>query len=123
MARKRPNPVLWLYYQYGGTLPARYREWVLHDATSRVWLLRAVLRGLVQLAPIMAVLVIVLRGVFGGPWPLVLGSILLGLLVHLRFTLTIAADSVDARLARYGYPAGHATTVRQQAAKAREAKP
>jgi hypothetical protein len=120
MARKRPHPVLWLYYQYGGTLPAVYREWVLHDTTCRTWLLRVVLRGLFQLAPAMTVLIIILRGWLGGPWPLVLGSILLGVLVYLRFTLTLAADSVDSRLTRYGYPAGHGSTMRRHAAKARE---
>ena len=120
MARKRPNPALWLYYQYGGRLPARYREWVLHDTTCRTWLLRVVLRALVHLAPVMAVLVLVLRVWLGGPWGLVLGSVLLGVLVYLRFALTIAADSVDSRLTRYGYPAGYGTAVRQQAAQARE---
>ena len=120
MARRRPNPVWWLYYQYGGTLPAAYREWVLHDGTCRTWLLRVVLRGLVQLALIMAVLVIILRVWLGGPWPLVLGSILLGVLVYLRFALTLGVDSVDSRLARHGYPAGHGTSVRRQAARARE---
>lgn len=117
MARTRPNPVLWLYYQYGGTLTAKYREWVLHDTTCRTWLLRVVLRALVHLAPVGAILVLVLRGWMGGPWALVLGSVLLGVLVYLRFALTIAADSVDSRLTRYGYPAGHATTVRQKAAR------
>jgi uncharacterized protein DUF5313 len=120
MARKRPNPALWLYYQYGGRLPTRYREWVLDDTTCRTWLLRVVLGALVRLAPVMAVLVLILRGWLGGPWGLVLGSVLLGVLVYLRFALTIAADSVDSRLTRYGYPAGHGTIVRQQAAQARE---
>jgi uncharacterized protein DUF5313 len=122
MARKRPNPLLWLYYQYGGRLPAKYREWVLHDGTCRTWFLRVVLRAFVQMAPIMAVLVVILRGVFGGPWPLVLGSILLGVLVYLRFALTVSFDSVDSRLFRHGYPARHGTTLRHQAAKARETK-
>ena len=122
MARKRPNPVLWLYYQYGGTLPARYRDWVLHDGTCRTWWLRVVLRGLVQLAPVMAVLVFILRGLLGGPWPLVGGSILLGVLVYLRFTLTVSVESTDSRLVRHGYPAGYAAHVRQQAAKARETR-
>lgn len=121
MAGRRPNPILWLYSQYGGRLPARYRDWVLHDATCRTWLLRVVLRALVHLVPVMAVLAIILRGALGGPWALVLGSILLGVLVYLRFALTIAADSVDSRLTRYGYPAGHGTTMRQHAARAREA--
>jgi hypothetical protein len=119
MPRKRPNPALWLYYEYGGILPAKYREWVLHDTTCRTWLLRVVLRALVHLAPVMAVLALVLRGWLGGPWALVLGSILLGVLVYLRFTLTVAADSIDSRLTRYGYPPRHGTTVRQQAGKGR----
>jgi hypothetical protein len=122
MAGRRPNLILWLYYQYGGTLGAAYRDWVLHDSTCRTWLLRVVLRGLMRIAPVMAVLVIILRGVLGGPLPLVLGSILLGVLVHLRFVLTLAVDSVDSRLARYGYPAGYGTTARRQAAQAREAE-
>jgi uncharacterized membrane protein AbrB (regulator of aidB expression) len=122
MARTRPNPVLWLYYQYGGTLPARYRDWVLHDTTCRTWWLRVVLRALVQFSPAVAVLVIILRGLLGGPWPLVLGSILLGVLVYLRFTLTISVDSIDSRLVRYGYPARHGTLVRRQAAQARDTR-
>ena len=121
MAGRRPNPIRWLYYQYGGTLPARYRDWVLHETTCRTWLLRVVLRAFVQMAPIMAVLVIFLRGMLGGQWPLVLGSIGLGVLVFLRIALTMAADSADHRLMRYGYPAGHGSAVRQRAARAREA--
>ena len=120
MPGPRPNPLRWLAYQYGRRLPARYRDWVLHDGTCRTWMLRVALRGLVQCAPAMAVLVLVLRGLLGGPWPLVAGSILLGVLVYLRFALTVAVDSVDSRLVRHGYPAGYAATVRQQAAKARE---
>ena len=120
MAGPRPNPLLWLYYQYGGRLPARYREWVLHDATCRTWFLRVLLRGFVQMAPVIAVLVLVLRGLFGGPWLLVLGSIVLGVLVYLRIVLTISVDSIDSRLTGYGYPARHGSTMRQQAARARE---
>jgi hypothetical protein len=100
MARQRPNPPLWLYYQYGGRLPARYRDWVPHDSTCRTWFLRVVLRALIQVAPVMAALVLILRGVFGGPWLLVLGSILLGLLVYLRFAMTLSVDSIDSRLTR-----------------------
>lgn len=110
---RRPNPLLWLYYQYGGRLPARYRDWVLHDGTCRTWFLRVVLRALIQLAPIMAVLIIVLRGLLGGPWLLVLGSILLGVLVYLRIALTMSVDAIDSRLVRYGYPARHGTSTRR----------
>ncbi|GAB3445301.1 DUF5313 family protein [Actinophytocola sediminis] len=121
---RRPNPLLWLYYQFGGRLPAGYRDWVLHDATSRTWLVRALVRVLVQLAPIFAVLLVVLAGV-GGSWPIALGSILLGVLVSLRFALANAMESVDARLAKYGFPPGHASALRRladAAAHADEAK-
>src|SRR2546423_1031293 len=112
MARRRPNPVLWLYFQYGGRLSPAYREWVLHDGTCRTWLLRALIRRLVQIAPIMAGLLLLLRGVFGGPWGLVLGSLLLGFLVFLRFGLAYASESVDARLTPYRYPARYGSDPR-----------
>ena len=54
--RHCPNPLLWLWYQYGGTLPARHRAWVLHDATAPSWLLRAGLRSLMRLVPVVLVL-------------------------------------------------------------------
>jgi len=122
VSARRPNPLRWLYFQFGGMLPARYREWVLHDATCRTWFLRLLLRGFVHMAPVIAVLILVLRGLFGGPWLLVLGSIVLGVLVYLRMLLTIAVDSIDSRLTRYGYPPRHGSTVRQRAARAREAR-
>jgi hypothetical protein len=109
---RRPNPLLWLYYQYGGRLPSRYRDWVLHDATSRTWLVRVLLRTIVWLAPIFALLLVILVAV-GGSWPIALGSILLGVLVSLRFALVNAMESVDARLAKYGFPPGHASATRR----------
>ncbi|HEX6357380.1 DUF5313 family protein [Actinophytocola sp.] len=109
---KRPNPLLWLYFQYGGRLPNRYREWILHDATCRTWLARVLLRTLVWLTPIFAVLLTVLV-LAGGSWPIALGSILLGVLVALRFTVANAMESVDARLVRYGFPPRHASATRQ----------
>jgi len=109
---RRPNPALWLYFQYGGRLPDRYRDWVLHDVTCGTWLVRVLLRTVVWLAPVFAILLTVLV-LAGGSWPIALGSILLGVLVSLRFTLANAAESVDARLVKYGFPPGHATATRR----------
>jgi len=109
---RRPNPALWLYFQYGGRLSDRHRDWVLHDATCRTWLVRVLLRTVVWLAPVFAILLTVLV-LAGGSWPIALGSILLGVLVSLRFTVANAAESVDARLVRYGFPPGHATATRR----------
>lgn len=111
---RRPNPALWVYYQFGGRLPDRHRDWVLHDATSRTWLARVLLRVLVQLAPLFAVLLVVLSG-REGSWPIALGAILLGVLVSLRIAVANAMESVDARLAKYGFPPGHASALRRLA--------
>ncbi len=114
---RRPNPALWVYYQYGGTLPGRYREWVRHDATCRTWLLRVFVRGLVMVAPIAAVLFVGFLWL-GHSWPLAIGSIVLGLLVNLRYSLSYSEESVNSRLVRHGYPAGYGSTVRAQAYEA-----
>ena len=112
MAITRPNPIQWVGYAFGARLPDRYRDWVLHDATSRTWLVRVLLRTIVWLAPIFAVLLVILVAV-GGSWPIALGSILLGVLVALRFTVANAMESVDARLVKYGFPPGHASAARR----------
>lgn len=109
----RPGPVRWLRYQFGGTLPDRYRDWVLHDATCRTWVLRVLIRGLLQIAPIGLVLFLGL-GFLGGAWPIAAGALLLGLLVVARIVLTSSVDSVDSRLTKYGFPPGHASAVRRQ---------
>ncbi|MBB5159758.1 DUF5313 family protein [Saccharopolyspora phatthalungensis] len=113
MPVKRPNPARWLYYQYGGKLPDRYREWVLREATCKTWVLRVLVRGLIQVAPLGAVLFMGL-GLLGGAWPIAAGALLLGILVVARIVLTNAVDNVDARLIRYGYPPGHGSAVRRQ---------
>lgn len=113
--------MLWLYFQFGGRLPHRYRDWVRHDATCRSWLVRKLVRTLIVLAPVFAVLVIVL-GTVSGLWPLAAGSVLLGVLVALRIALANAAESVDGRLVRYGFPPGHASATRRAATAAADSE-
>ena len=50
MPVRRPNPLQWLWYAYGGGLPERHASWVLHDTTTRTWWLRHLLRAVVQIA-------------------------------------------------------------------------
>jgi Family of unknown function (DUF5313) len=114
MAIRRPDPALWLYYQYCGRLPDRYRDWVLWDGTCRTWMVRVVLRGLFLVAPIVAVMIGAVV-VFGGSPVLALGSIVLGLLVSIRYSLSYSVESVDARLLRHGFPAEYGSTLRRQA--------
>jgi hypothetical protein len=106
-----------VYYQYGGTLPGRYREWVLHDATCRTWLLRVFVRGFVMVAPVAALLFAGFL-LLGHSWLLAIGSIVLGLLVNLRYSLSYSEDSVNSRLHRHGFPAGYGTTMRAKAYEA-----
>ncbi|RKT87966.1 DUF5313 family protein [Saccharopolyspora antimicrobica] len=113
MPVKRPGPARWLYYQLGGRLPEQYRDWVLHDATCRTWVLRVLVRGLIQIAPLGALLFVAL-GVLGGAWPIAAGALLLGLLVVARIVLTNSVDSVNSRLVGYGFPPGHGSAVRRQ---------
>jgi hypothetical protein len=47
---------------------------------------------------------------------------LLGVLVSLRLTLANAAESVDGRLVRYGFPPGYGSTLRKQADAAAHAE-
>lgn len=110
---RRPNLLWWVYYQYGGRLPDRYRGWVVQDVTCRTWLLRVFVRGLVMVAPVAAVLFTLLLWL-GHSWPLAAGSIMLGLLVNLRYSLSYSEESANSRVVRYGFPPGHATAVRAQ---------
>jgi hypothetical protein len=108
----RPNPLGWLWYALGGGLPARYKEWVLHDTTSSTWVLRHVARSLVQLSiPIAAILLFL-------PAPVSLraltalaagGSAMMYMIVH-----TLA--TTDRRLIRAGYPGGTGERVRGERA-------
>jgi hypothetical protein len=54
--RVRPNPLRWVAYAYGAGLPPRYRTWVLHDVTTRTWVLRHITRSIVQFVPFAIVL-------------------------------------------------------------------
>lgn len=110
---RRPNPLLWVWYTYGGRLPARYWDWVLYDGTCRTWLVRVIARGLVQIAPI-DIALFVGSVTFHISWYLAAGAVLLGVLVSVRYALSYAVENVDTRLARHGYPAGHGTAVRHQ---------
>lgn len=114
-ARPRPDPLRWVWYQYGGRLPARFRPWVLHDATAPTWLARAALRSLMRLVPPVVAVVLVLRLAFDGPWVPVLGAAGLGLLVGLRYAVSNLEESVDARLVTHGYPRGYGLEVRRAA--------
>jgi hypothetical protein len=115
---KRPNPMLWLWYAFGGKLPNRYREWVLHDATAPTWLVRHVARRLVFMAPIFGLLYLFLAVALDFDVVTVLLGFGLGLYAGLYYALIFATNSVDVRVTRHGYPDEYASQVRKALKKA-----
>ncbi len=81
----RPAPHRWLWYAFGGRLPARHRGWVLFDTTTRTWGLRHVARSLVQ----MSVPIILIMVLLPADWRLRLavagGGVALGLIYSLAY--------------------------------------
>jgi hypothetical protein len=110
---RRPGPLRWLWYTFGGALGPSYRQWVLHDLTSRTRWLRQGLRAIVQVTPLEVVLLLVL----GFSW--VTGAALIcGLALALIYSIAYFDQSAENRLNKHGYPSGTAHRIlgeRQQA--------
>jgi hypothetical protein len=112
----RPAPHRWLWYAFGGSLPARNRGWVLHDTTTRTWWLRNVVRILVQLAiPVALLLAFLPAG-----WGLRLACAGGGIALALFYSIAYMPEAVENRVVKAGYPAGTATRHRDRAALLRE---
>lgn len=106
----RPGVLRWFWYALGGALPARHREWVLHDATCRTWPVRHFARAVVQTS-LVAVPILLL---VPGPLWLRLVSLLLGYGVALQYALYNMQESVEHRVRKAGYPPGAAQAVRDE---------
>jgi fatty acid desaturase len=99
--RHRPDPLRWIWYTFGGGLGPRYRQWVLHDLTGPTRWARQLARAVVQVAPLGALLFLVLG--FGWiTWVALLG----GLVIALIYSVAYFDQSADNRLHKLGYPPG-----------------
>ncbi|GAA4615743.1 DUF5313 family protein [Saccharopolyspora hordei] len=105
----RPNPLQWIWYAFGGRLPERYREWVLHDVTCRTWALRHVSRTLVQLSP--GLLFLLLPGPLWIRGMAVLGGYILGV----WYSISYMEHTTEYRLHKHGYPIGAGKATREEA--------
>jgi undecaprenyl pyrophosphate phosphatase UppP len=114
MLMRRPNPVQWIRYTYGGRLPDRYRQWVLHDTTSRTWLLRFVVRIIVEALPWLVAGFLVLTLLTPLPVAAAVAAAGLALLMSLYFTVTSADELSEARLVKHGYPPGTGKATRRR---------
>lgn len=109
MSRKRPNPLQWIWYVYGGRLPERYQEWVLHDITCRTWAIRHVARALVQVSPGLLLLLL------PGPLWISAMSLLGGVLMAVWYSISAMEETCEHRLAKHGYPIGTGRMKRAEA--------
>ncbi|RZQ65634.1 DUF5313 family protein [Amycolatopsis suaedae] len=107
---RRPNPLQWVWYAFGGKLPADRRDWVLHDVTARTRGLRHAIRTVVLLSPVLVVCLML-----PGPLGLRLSLVLMALLVGLFYSLVYLDESGEHRLVRHGFPHGTGAAVRAQA--------
>src|ERR1700759_3610999 len=113
---RRPDPVRWLWYAYGGGLPERFSPWVLHDTTCRTWAARHVLRIVVQIAPFVAAIIVFVPGTL---WLRVMCS-LGGAIMGMIFAVAYVHETAEHRLVKAGYPAG--TGIATRAERTRQAR-
>ena len=113
MAAQRPNPAQWLWYALGGGLPRRLSPWVLEDTTRRTWIVRHLLRSVVQVLPLMVLCLLV------PPVPLAyrLSAAVGGLGIALMFSIAFMTETLEHRAVKAGYPPGTAARVRAERAE------
>ena len=104
----RPNPAQWVWYAFGGRLPERCAEGVLHDVTCRTWALRHFARALTQLAPCCAVVLLL-----PASWSIRLSALVLGLFVGLFYSVCLMGEACEHRSIKHGHPPGTARETRQ----------
>lgn len=105
---QRPGPLWWLWYAIGGGLPARYSAWVLHDTTTRTWILRHVARGLMLLAVPVLLVIFLLPAPTGITLLIALTAGGCGLMFQVVHTI----ETTERRAIRAGYPPGTAEATR-----------
>ncbi len=113
MTAQRPNPVQWVWYALGGGLPRRLSPWVLADTTRRTWIVRHLLRAVVQMTPVVALCLLAV------PVPLSyrLSAAIGGLFIGLTFSIAFMTETIEHRAAKAGYPPGTAARVREERAE------
>lgn len=106
---RRPHPFRWVAYAFGARLPVRNRRWVLHDVTTRTWVLRHLLRTTVQLIPLLVLLFLVVPG----PAWVRLGAIASGAVIGYFYSMVYVVEACETRVMKAGYPVGAAASTRE----------
>jgi hypothetical protein len=86
---------------------------VLGDTTGRTWIVRHLLRAVVQLSPLIAACLLAV------PVPLAyrLSAAVGGLFLGLMFSIAFMTETIEHRVAKAGYPAGTAARIRAERAE------
>ncbi|MGE3284731.1 MAG: DUF5313 family protein [Pseudonocardia sp.] len=106
-----PGPLRWLLYAYGAALPPRYRDWVLHDLTTRTWMARQLARGLVQVTPAACLVVLLVPGPLWVRAMAVVGGVLIGMIYGAAYVY----ETTEHRALKAGFPRGTLQSVRDAA--------
>jgi hypothetical protein len=106
---RRPTPLQWIWYAFGGGLPRALSPWVLADTTGRTWIWRHLARAVVQMSPVVLACLAV-------PVPLAyrLSAAVGGLLVGLLFSIAFMTETIEHRVAKAGYETGTAARMRDE---------
>jgi hypothetical protein len=113
---QRPGPLRWLWYALGGRLPRRFSPWVLHDTSTRTWVLRHVARTMVQLAVPIALLLVFVPGEFWIRGMAAFGGVLLALI----YSIAYMTEFLENRVVKAGYPVGSAQAARDRNERERD---
>jgi hypothetical protein len=110
---QRPGPLQWVWYALGGGLPRDLSPWVLADTTGRTWIVRHLVRAVVQMVPVVALCL------FAVPVPLAyrVSAAAGGLLLGLMFSIAFMTETIEHRVAKAGYPPGTAARLRAERAE------
>ena len=110
--QRRPTVLRWIWYAFGGRLPADLSQWVLRDTTTRTWALRHLARAVVQVLPLIV-------GCLFVPvdWGYRVSAAAGGLLLALMFSFAYMTETTEHRVAKAGYEAGTAAEVRERRAE------
>lgn len=113
---ERPNPIQWIGYVYGATLPESKREWVRNDLTGRMATLRHLIRTQVSFVP----LYLALYFAFDGEVWIRLLMVLLAVLLALIFSAAYMDQNRVVRLRKHGL--GYSPLTQRQQAEADAAR-
>jgi hypothetical protein len=107
---RRPTLGRFVWYCYGGSVPAESHTWVLHDVTCRTWILRHFARWTMVIVPVFVAYLAFMPLAFGIR---LYTGIALGLGIYVMSLVFILIDT-DRRAVRAGYAHSQPQAIRSR---------